>query len=68
MGTRSYVIGNPTWSNLISLNFKGSPVIGLANFPILKKYYLILVIKMRMFLKVKKKEKSQFLKIYLSSK
>ncbi|WP_415320412.1 inositol monophosphatase family protein [Candidatus Pelagibacter sp. Uisw_092] len=39
-GTRSYVIGNPTWSNLISLNFKGNPIIGLANFPILKKYYL----------------------------
>ena len=39
-GTRSYVIGNPTWSNLISLNFKGNPVLGLANFPILKKYYL----------------------------
>tara|TARA_Y100000389_G_scaffold198005_1_gene233678 strand:+ start:567 stop:1373 length:807 start_codon:yes stop_codon:yes gene_type:complete len=38
-GTRSYVIGNPTWSNLISLNYKGNPVIGLANFPILKKYY-----------------------------
>ena len=39
-GTRSFVIGNPTWSNLISLNYKGNPVIGLANFPILKKYYL----------------------------
>ena len=39
-GTRSFVIGNPTWSNLISLNFKGSPVIGLANFPMLKKYYI----------------------------
>ena len=39
-GTRSYVIGNPTWSNLISLNFKGNPVLGLANFPILKKYYI----------------------------
>ena len=39
-GTRSFVIGNPTWSNLISLNFKGNPVIGLANFPILNKYYL----------------------------
>jgi histidinol phosphatase-like enzyme (inositol monophosphatase family) len=39
-GTRSFVIGNPTWSNLISLNFKGKPVLGLANFPILKKYYL----------------------------
>ena len=39
-GTRSFVIGNPTWSNLISLNFKGVPVLGLVNFPILKKYYL----------------------------
>ena len=38
-GTRSYVIGNPTWSNLISLNHKGVPVIGLANYPVLKKYY-----------------------------
>ena len=39
-GTRSFVIGNPTWSNLISLNFKGNPVLGMANFPILKKYYI----------------------------
>ena len=39
-GTRSFVIGNPTWSNLISLNFKDNPVVGLANFPILNKYYL----------------------------
>ena len=38
-GTRSYVIGNPTWSNLISLNYKDVPVIGLANYPVLKKYY-----------------------------
>ena len=38
-GTRSFVIGNPTWSNLISINYKGNPIIGLANFPILKKYY-----------------------------
>ena len=39
-GTRSYVIGNPSWSNLISLNYKGNPIIGLANFPELNKYYL----------------------------
>ena len=39
-GTRSYVIGNPTWSNLISLNFRGNPVLGLANFPILNRYYI----------------------------
>ena len=38
-GTRSFVIGNPTWSNLVSLNYKGNPVVGLANFPILKKFY-----------------------------
>ena len=38
-GTRSFVIGNPTWSNLISFNYKGNPVLGLANFPVLKKYY-----------------------------
>ena len=39
-GTRSFVIGNPTWSNLVSLNYKGKPIVGLANFPKLKKYYL----------------------------
>ena len=38
-GTRSFVIGNPTWSNLISLNYKGNPIFGLANFPNLNKYY-----------------------------
>ena len=38
-GTRSFVIGNPTWSNLISLNYKGNPIYGLANFPKLNKYY-----------------------------
>jgi len=32
-GTRSFIIGNPTWSNLIALNYKGKPVVGLANFP-----------------------------------
>ena len=39
-GTRSFVIGNPTWSNLISLNYKDKPILGLANFPVLKKHYL----------------------------
>ena len=39
-GTRSFVIGNPTWSNLIALNYKAFSVVGLANFPILNKYYL----------------------------
>jgi len=38
-GTRSFIVGNPTWSNLIGLNYKGNPVLGLANFPKLNKYY-----------------------------
>jgi len=39
-GTRSFVIGSPTWSNLISVNYENNPVLGLVNFPILKKYYI----------------------------
>ena len=38
-GTRSFVVGNPTWSNLVGLNYKGNPIVGLANFPKLNKYY-----------------------------
>tara|TARA_B100000787_G_scaffold129627_1_gene98512 strand:- start:410 stop:1216 length:807 start_codon:yes stop_codon:yes gene_type:complete len=56
-GTRSFVIGNPTWSNLISLNFKGKPVLGMANFPILKKYYINFSNKMAYVVNNGKKKK-----------
>ena len=39
-GTRSFVIGSPTWSNLISVNYNKVPTLGLVNFPMLKKYYI----------------------------
>ena len=39
-GTKAFVIGVPTWSNLIGLTYKGKTIIGLANFPELNKYYL----------------------------
>ena len=39
-GTRAFVIGAPTWSNLISLSYHDKPLLGLANFPELNKYYL----------------------------
>ena len=39
-GTRAFMIGAPTWSNLIGLSFKNKSVIGLANFPELNKYYI----------------------------
>ena len=39
-GTRAFVIGAPTWSNLISLSYKDKSLLGLANFPELNKYYI----------------------------
>ena len=39
-GTRSFIIGSPTWSNLISINYKNEPTFGLVNFPMLQKYYI----------------------------
>jgi len=39
-GTRSFVIGSPTWSNLISISYKSEPTFGLVNFPVLRKYYI----------------------------
>ena len=39
-GTRSFIIGTPTWSNLISISYKKIPILGLVNFPTLKKYYI----------------------------
>ena len=56
-GTRSFVIGNPSWSNLVSLNYKDEPIIGLANFPILNKYYLNTSNKNAYVIENKKKRK-----------
>ena len=39
-GTRAFMIGAPTWSNLIGLTYKNKPVQGLANFPALSKFYI----------------------------
>ena len=72
-GTRSFVIGNPTWSNLISLNYKGYPVLGLANFPILKKYYfntsprVAFVVENKKRKKIKVNSKALFSNVKLSA-
>ena len=39
-GTRAFIIGAPTWSNLIGLSFKNKSILGLANFPELNKFYI----------------------------
>jgi len=39
-GTRAFMVGAPTWSNLIGLTYKDRSVLGLANFPALNKFYI----------------------------
>jgi len=39
-GTRAFMIGAPTWSNLIGLTYKNQSELGLANFPALNKFYI----------------------------
>ena len=39
-GTRAFMVGAPTWSNLIGLTYKDQSVLGLANFPALNKFYI----------------------------
>jgi len=71
-GTKSFIIGNPTWSNLISLNYNGIPILGLANFPILKKYYITgtnsssYLVKNKKFKKIKVSKTISFKKIKIS--
>jgi len=39
-GTRAFMVGAPTWSNLIGLTHKNQSSLGLANFPALNKFYI----------------------------
>ena len=39
-GTRALMVGAPTWSNLIGLTYKDQATLGLANFPVLNKFYI----------------------------
>ncbi len=38
-GTKAFVTGLPTWSNLVGLVYKKKSILGMANFPELKKIY-----------------------------
>ena len=41
-GTKNYILGIPTWSNLVGLQKKNKSILSFANFPMLEKYYLSL--------------------------
>jgi len=38
-GTKAFVLGLPTWSNLIGVDCNEKPIFGFANFPEMNKYY-----------------------------
>ena len=59
-GTRAFVIGAPTWSNLVSLSCHNKSILGLANFPELNKFYINDKKKSYVF-KNKKKKNNQIL-------
>ncbi len=54
-GTKNFIMGVPTWSNLVGLYYKGKSIISLANFPLLNTYYLAFNQKAYKFEKNKKK-------------
>ena len=39
-GTKAFVAGLPTWSNLVGMMYGKKSILGMANFPKLKKTYL----------------------------
>ena len=39
-GTKAFMVGAPTWSNLIGLTHNDQPILGLVNFPALNKFYV----------------------------
>ena len=39
-GTKAFMVGAPTWSNLVGFTSKNQSVLGLANFPALNKFYI----------------------------
>tara|TARA_B100000900_G_scaffold291704_1_gene250535 strand:+ start:17 stop:799 length:783 start_codon:yes stop_codon:yes gene_type:complete len=39
-GTKAFVAGLPTWSNLVGMMYKKKSIMGMANFPELKKTYM----------------------------
>ena len=71
-GTRSFVIGNPSWSNLVALCYRGNPIFGLANFPELNKFYInkskkeAFLFKNNKKIKLKSSNEKNFKKIKLS--
>jgi histidinol-phosphatase len=38
-GTRNFVRGIPIWANLVGLEYKGEPILGVASVPVLKQLY-----------------------------
>jgi fructose-1,6-bisphosphatase/inositol monophosphatase family enzyme len=72
-GTKGMVFGFPTWSNLIGLYYKNSPMVSLANFYEMKKSYMAILDKNYLYennklVKISKYKKNKdFKKIVINS-
>ncbi len=72
-GTKSMVFGFPTWSNLIGLFYKDTPIATIANFYEMKKCYIAILDKNYLYennklLKIKKyKKNKKFKKVVINS-
>ncbi len=62
-GTKNFIIGAPTWGNLIGLSIDNIPKYGLAFFPSLRKYYYSNGKKSYVFNNLKKKTKLKTSKV-----
>ena len=69
-GTKAFISGIPTWSNLIGYSFNNKSILGLVNFPILERFYIndkknsyVFSGEKRYFLKTNKKNDFKNLKI-----
>ena len=59
-GTKAFLIGAPTWSNLIGLSYRNKSLLGLANFPALNKFYINDKKNSYVFFNGKKKKDKKF--------
>ena len=67
-GTKALICGQPTWSNLIGFSRSKKPILGLANYPVMKKYYFTDGLKSFCFDKKKIKIKTSSIKTIKNSK
>lgn len=72
-GTKAFLMGIPTWSNLLGFTINNTPTVGFANFPMLKKLFFsdglrsFLIENKQKKIISTKKNKSKYLRLAINS-